>query len=175
VNVENDKPNKMIEIGSPIPKPENSASDASKAVCRRPGWLWPAGLAATALLLIYLWQVFMAAFVFSTYHDVSVKPGRALPYYPSELQQECVPVFEATTMTPYADKDGVMHRFPEFQERGSFWLLDSAMTGIYDVELLKHPRCLQFMLQRIAAIKDRQILVIYDKATKSDVLVVRNY
>jgi hypothetical protein len=116
----------------------------------------------------------MAAFSFSKPDD-GVKPGRARPYYPDELREECVPIFEATTMTPHADKNGEMHRFPGFQERGSFWLLNSAKTSVYEAELLRHPRCLDIMLQGLAAMRSRQILVIYDKATHSDVLVVRNY
>lgn len=77
-------------------------------------------------------------------------------------------------MTPYADSKE-MHQFPEFRERGNFWLLDSAKTDMYEAELLKHPRCLQFRLQEMAAVSNRLILVIYDKTTKSDVLVIRNY
>lgn len=143
-----------------------------------PKWVWLAGLIAIALLFFYLWQVFMAAFMYTQFrvpgHYIP-KDGWTLPVYPDDLPKECVPIYMATRMTPYADSQGEMHRFPEFRERGSFWLLDSAKTTMYEVELLKHPRCLQFRLQEIAAAKNRVIFVIYDKATGADVLVIRNY
>jgi len=153
-------------------EPPNSGT--AGATRRVHSWLWPLGIATVSALLIYLYLVFMAAFSYSKPDD-GVKPGRARPYYPDELREECSPIFEKTTMTPHADKNGEMHRFPGFQERGNVWLLNSARTSVYEAELLWHPRCLDIMLQNVAAARRRLILVIYDKATRSDVLVVRNY
>lgn len=145
---------------------------------RVPKWAWLAGAAAIALLLLYLWQVFMAAFVYTQLkvsgHYVP-RDGATLPEHPEERRAECIPVYKATRMTPYADSQGEMHRFPEFQEHGNIWLLDSARTEMYEAELLKHPNCLPLLLQLSAAAKNRVILVIYDKTTKTDVLVIRNY
>lgn len=143
-----------------------------------PRWFWPVGLVAIALLLFYFWQVFMAAFV----HTQLMVPGHyvprkgvVLPVQPEEQAQMCIPVYQAARMTPYADSQGEMHRFPEFREHGNIWFLDSGRTEMFEADLLKHPNCLAHLLQLSAASRNRVILVIYDKATKSDVLVIRNY
>lgn len=145
---------------------------------KRPRWFWSVGLATLALLFFYLWQVFMTTFV----HTQLMVPGHyvprkgvVLPVQPEEQAQVCTPVYQATRMTPYADSQGEMHRFPEFRDHGNIWLLDSGRTEMFEAEVLKHPNCLAHLLQLSAASRNRVILVIYDKATKSDVLVIRNY
>ena len=133
---------------------------------------------ATALLALYLWQVLVAAFQYSKFNvpgRYEAKPGLSLPIYPDDFPKECTPVYVASNMTPYADSKDEMHRFSEFREHGNIWLLDSATTVMYESELLKHPRCLQFRLQEVAAARNRIVLVIYDKASKPEILILNNY
>lgn len=144
---------------------------------KRLPWFLLVIVVSLAVVITYLYLVFMAAFQYSKFNvpgRYTAKPGLTIP---DDFPKECIPVYVGSSMTPYADKTPPheMHYFPEYKDRGSVWLLDSAVTRMYEAELLKHPRCLQFRLQEMAAIKNRMILVIYDKATKSDVLVVRNY
>ena len=164
--------------GMAIHEMANRAPSGAQGKKKLPRWFWPVGIAVTVLLLIYLWQVFMAAFQRTQTRTPGyfvAREGRSFPEYSGEVRSECESVYDGTTLTPYADNRGAMHRFPEFREHGSIWLLESAKTTMYEAELLKHPRCLQFRLQEIAAAKNRVIFVIYDKATRSDVLVIRNY
>jgi hypothetical protein len=136
-------------------------------------WIWLWGLAVAILVFIYLWFVFLALFQrdqTKTPGYFAAKEGRSIPVLDEGLRAECKPIYDKTILTPYKD-----HDFREFSNRGHIWLLDAARTEMYGAELLKYPRCLQFRLQEMAAAKNRVILVLYDKATQSDVLVIRNY
>lgn len=136
-------------------------------------WMWLARLAVVIFVLIYLWFVFLALFQrdqTKTPGYFAAKEGQSIPVPDERLQAECAPTYEKTILTPYRD-----HDFREFSNRGHIWLFDAARTEMYEAELLKYPRCLQFRLQQMAAARNHVILVLYDKAVKADVLVIRNY
>lgn len=147
---------------------------------KRPRWFWPAILIGAALTITYLLLVFIVGFEHGQSQGPSLyipKPGWSLPSYQDDFPKECAPIFVRTTLTPYTDGKSPheMHQFSEYRSKASVWLLNPARTKMYEAELLKYPQCLQFRLQEMAATKNRLILVIYDKATKSEVLVIRNY
>lgn len=124
---------------------------------------------------VYLLLVFMTALEIGKggHYDLAAKPGWSLP----SGSAICGDVLKRYGMTPYADSNPPhqMHQFPEYRERGNVWLLDSARTVVYETAILDHPECLQYVLQQLAAMKQREVLVIYDRGKKTEVLTARNY
>jgi|GEM_PF-2789056 len=119
------------------------------------------------LVLTYLAIVFLSSVSISTYHGISARPGYTLP----ELTGECLHALAEADLHPY----GYKIRHPEFREYANIWLWDGAKTLMYDKSVLLHPACLNYLLQRTIAAKQRLILVIYDRQAKCEALVIRNY
>ena len=138
---------------------------------------WFLLLLAVGMVATYFYFVFMATFSKSKGWTAYIKPGQSLPEMSNETSKECAAIFSQTTLTPHFDANAphIRHDFPEFREYASVWLLDSASTAMYESALLNHPACLSFLLKRMSIVKNRDILVIYDRATNAEVLVIRNY
>jgi len=131
---------------------------------------WPIVLIIAAIVILtmlYLFVVFLAAANRSAvYFTLTPKRGYTLP----EMPWECKELLSTVSLNPKGQ-----HRPMEFREYGNLWLLDGAKTTMYDSSILEHPMCHNFLLQRLAAAKERRILVIYDRQAKKELLIIRNY
>jgi len=118
------------------------------------------------LVMVYLAVVFLAASNISNYYGLTPRPGYTMP----EIPDECRKIMTEVSLNPVGPKRPV-----EYRQYANVWLWDGAYTIMYDATILDHPICLNLLLQRLMAAKQHIILVIYDRQTQSEALVIRNY
>ena len=118
----------------------------------------------TGSTMYYLFVVLLASVNISTFQGIHPRTGHVLP----KMTDECRNILAKADLSPRGTK-GV------FREYANIWLWDGANTLMYDESVLEHAACLNYLLQECVAAKERLILVIYNRQTSSEVLLIRNY
>ncbi len=97
---------------------------------------------------------------------LTAKKNYILPTIPNACRQDLI----NASLNPNGNRRPI-----EFREYGNAWLWDSGKTMMYDSSILLNKECLDYLIQLMIVARPRIIMVFYDRATKSEVLVMQNY